>query len=304
MGALSKALIDTAAKQHGILTLQQLADEGVGRQRLASMRDRRELITAGVKVLRIAGSPSTIEQRLWAAMLDAGNGATLSHRTAAWLHKLDGFNTPWRIELTITRVRKVQRSDVTVHRVTRLDAIDRARMGGLWCTTPARTLCDLAAGTARAALCDAVDSAQRDRRVREVAVRAAITRLRRRGAVGLPLRESVLQDRPGGGLHSVLERAFFELVKNAGLPRPTSQVVLALDRRRVIRVDLVFEDHLVCEVSGHRTHSTRRSRTEDARRQRALRLAGFDVIEFTSDEVFGEPERVQAELAAHLAFGA
>jgi very-short-patch-repair endonuclease len=40
---------------------------------------------------------------------------------------------------------------------------------------------------------------------------------------------------------------------------------------------------------------------EDARRQRGLRLVGVEVIEFTSDEVFGEPDRVQAELAAHLA---
>jgi very-short-patch-repair endonuclease len=74
------------------------------------------------------------------------------------------------------------------------------------------------------------------------------------------------------------------------------------DKKQIARVDFFFRaQSLVVEVTGHRTHSTRSQRANDAVRHRRLVAKGVRPIEFTSDEVFGNPAGVLADLLPHFA---
>ena len=93
----------------------------------------------------------------------------------------------------------------------------------------------------------------------------------------------------------MLERDFKAMLDLAGIPA-ASQVHLRSEGE-VLRVDFFVTGHsTVFEVSGHRTHSTRAARANDAKRARASWSTGSATLEFTSDEVFGTPDVVQAEL--------
>jgi hypothetical protein len=125
--------------------------------------------------------------------------------------------------------------------------------------------------------------------------------LRGPGRDGIRRLERLLDGRPDGGTESVLERAFLDLCDEAGLPRPATQVVIRRPSGGVARVDFLFVPAaVVVEVSGHRTHSNRRAREADAQRQRDLRYRGLTVLEFTGDEVFGQPGRVRDELRQYV----
>ena len=54
--------------------------------------------------------------------------------------------------------------------------------------------------------------------------------------------------------------------------------------------------NLIVEISGHRTHSTRHDLAANAKRHRGLVANGWRWIEFTSDEVFRQPDEVRDEL--------
>jgi hypothetical protein len=305
--AVDRRLADLARSQHSLVTVSQLDALGLA----SSERHRRmragALEPVGRTVLRIAGSVETFEQRCLAAVLDAGPAAVASRHTAAALAGLDGFARPGRmgtIHVTILgRWRPRQKRLVVVHRTAWLPPTDVRPIRRVPSTTMTRTVIDLAAHAevSEAGLAGAVDSAMRLGLLSEAALRRRMAQLRGSGRDGIRRLERVLDGRPDGGTESVLERSFLELCDEAGLSRPSTQVVVRRPSGSVARVDFHFvASGVVVEVSGHRTHSSRRAREADAQRQRDLRYRDLTVLEFTSDEVFGHPARVLDELRRHV----
>jgi hypothetical protein len=98
------------------------------------------------------------EGRLWAALLAAGPGAALSHRTAAALWDLRA-TTRSRIEVTVERTGRRGDRGLQIHRVRSLIAEDVTEHTGLRVTTVARTLLDLADVVDDAALVQAFERA-------------------------------------------------------------------------------------------------------------------------------------------------
>ena len=233
---------------------------------------------------RTAAVPPSPHQRARAALLSCGSTAVLSHRTAAWLHGLDGFDPPATIEVIMapgTRCRSCE--GLTIHFSSRMQEADRVQMGPWRLTSAARTIIDLSAAVSRRDLENGMDSALRKRLV---TIPELQQRHRERRGRGSRLLDLVLDGQPSGGLHTRLERAFLQLSRKAGLPDPICQLVLRTGSTFLARVDFRYPTlALVVEVSGHRTHSSRQDRAHDARRQRALVAAGFVVVEFTSDEL-------------------
>ena len=90
-------------------------------------------------------------------------------------------------------------------------------------TSPVRTLIDLAGDVDRAQLTRHADAALAKRRTSTAMLYQRMEALRRRGRVGINLLDEVLADRPDGGLESVFERAFYEIVRSGGLPLPVTQ---------------------------------------------------------------------------------
>jgi len=79
---------------------------------------------------------------LMSAVLAAGTGALLSHRAAAALHRLDGFDEGI-LELSVAGRRQLRLEGIKVHRVVALDRRDCFTIDAIPVTGLARTLADL-----------------------------------------------------------------------------------------------------------------------------------------------------------------
>src|SRR5207342_473290 len=109
------------------------------------------------------------------------------------------------------------------------------------------------------------------------------------GRPGIALLREILLDSGG---ESFLERRFLNLMRTAGLPRPTCQVAYATNGM-VMRVDFEFQPtNVVVEVTGRLGHTSDRDRQKDARRRNALQQLGKEVLEFTTVDVLSAPDYV------------
>jgi hypothetical protein len=258
------------------------------------------LVPVSGKVWRAAGTDPTFRLRCGAALLDAGDVASLSHATSTYLMGVDGVEEPRDVDVTVPASVRRRRERVRMH-AAMLDPVDRVMVNGLRCTNGARTIIDLAGvpSVTDRQLSTAVDCILRDRWSTEahlVRRMMAPGHRRKRGAVRL---RRVVLGQPRA--HSMLERAFLDICVDFGLPMPTTQEPVMTDDGRLRRVDCWFEPWgRVVEVNGHRNHSTRADLARDAARHRAIERSGRRWTVFTSDEVFGTPEVVARDLAAAL----
>jgi hypothetical protein len=159
-----RAVAELAASQHRAFTRRQAADLQFDKGRVATAKRQGWLTEPYPGVLVLAGPGEDWQQQLMAATLAAGRHAIASHRSAARLHRLDGFENAHTLEISVTRGHRWRHTDpVIVHHVAALDRADVITIGGIRSTGLARTLADLGA---------VVDSLQ---------VRRALTAARRRG---------------------------------------------------------------------------------------------------------------------------
>jgi very-short-patch-repair endonuclease len=69
-----------------------------------------------------------------------------------------------------------------------------------------------------------------------------------------------------------------------------------------MQFDFVWHaQRLVVEVDGWATHRTGRSFREDRRRDRLLRLGGWEVVRYTWDDVVHDAARVEREVRSLIA---
>ena len=301
--------------QLGQITRAQRRSIDLGRSQMRRLVEQGRLHPCGTHTFSIAevGKPN-LERRASAAALDvdaafSGMGSmehvSASHLSAAGLLGLDGFCSKAMkqpIELTVRGRTPVRRPGLVIHETREWRGTDLRTVGGVPCTSGMRTVIDIAEQLGERDLARALDSAECDRLLTIESLYRSMTRLGSRRGVALLRR---VEGRHGGGLHSVIERIFFDGVRRRTLPEPESQVVMRADRCTLPRVDFLFRrQRLVAEVSGHRTHSPREQRKADAQRARRQRLLGVDVVdvvEFTSDDLFDDLDVVLDELAGRLA---
>ncbi len=125
-----------------------------------------------------------------------------------------------------------------------------------------------------------------------------LSELRGPGRWGARMLDRLLVDSGG---HTMLERRFLTLVRQAGLPRPRTQVIHRCDGRTVARVDCLFEPYdVVVEVTGQEGHSAPSHRRNDAQRRNELTDIGRTVYEYTWEDVTERPAYVRNTLTARL----
>ena len=114
---------------------------------------------------------------------------------------------------------------------------------------------------------------------------------RKRGRRGVRALESALTSLPVGALpESPYERYTLEIVRDFGLPEPVLQYEVLLPSGRTIRIDLAWPQWWVgAEVDGHGYHSTRNERAYDADRNNEMTLLGWNLLHFTTDQIFRSP---------------
>jgi very-short-patch-repair endonuclease len=287
-----------AADQHGVVSLSQAAAAGLSRTQLRRLVVGGWLEPAAPRVLAVAGSPATWRRSLWTGVLSLGVDAVVSHRAAAGWHRFDRAR-PNAVEFTLQRTSRGRSSPFTIHTTGSLPPIDRVRVEGLPVTSATRTVIDLArARVPDATLAAAIDSAVRVGSSSPIVLAARLSELRGRGRWGCRRIDALLLDAGG---HSPLERAFLRIVREARLPRPSTQRVHRMGSRTVARVDFLFEPYdLVVEVSGRLGHASAEERARDAQRRNELQAMGRTVYEYTRAQVDDEVTRIIREVRTHL----
>jgi very-short-patch-repair endonuclease len=227
-----------------------------------------------------------------AAVLACGRSAVLSHRAAArlWAIRPDSRRA---IDVTVPGPGRRPRDRISVHAVRALDPRDRAVIEGIPVTTLARTLLDLAEVVPEDHVARAIEEAARRRifdlrALEELLARSPGRRGRRRlrGA----LEDHIIEP----ATRSELERRFFALCREAGLPRPMVNTLV-----EGYEVDFYWPDiRLVAELDSFESHGTRRAFERDRERDATLMLAGHRVVRITWRQVTRSPAKLVARLRA------
>jgi hypothetical protein len=166
------------------------------------------------------------------------------------------------------------------------------------CTALARTLLDLAEVVDRRGVKKAVDQAEVLRIFDLRATDDVLSRASgRRGAAVLA---QVLAEYDGPTLtDQELEERFLLLCLDACLPMPEVNAWITLDDGIAYKADFLWRaERLIVETDGWGSHGTRTAFEDDRRRDRRLKLAGWDVIRFTWRDIEREPDEVTTTLAA------
>jgi very-short-patch-repair endonuclease len=221
--------------------------------------------------------------RFMAAVLACGEGAALSHFSAAVVWGiLQAEGQP--IHVTSERRRRVP--GVVVHKAPLQG--ERVWRLGIVVTTPARTIVDLADVVPRRRMLErAIDEAEYLRLDWTGA-------MPRRGRKGSGLLASVLAVHEPGSTRtrSELEELFLAFCDSRGLRRP--EVNCGIEG---YECDFAWRDQrLIVETDGGQAHETRRARERDPVRDADLQIAGWRVIRISPMRLSRQPDAVEAQL--------
>jgi hypothetical protein len=231
------------------------------------------------------------EGRFMAAVLACGDGAVLSHGSAAELWRLTQ-SMGRGVDVTAPNRRGRMPTGIVSHRDGALCPGDRTRRNGIPCTTVARSLLDLAAIVSVWDLRKAIAEAEVRGLLRTAEIRRLIRRCRgRRGVARLRLCIDEL-DPSARRTRSELERMFLGLCKRAGLPRPEVNVPLEAAGLR-LRPDFLWRDfRLIIETDGRKFHDTASAFELDREREQRFFAAGWQVVRCTWRQVERNPQEL------------
>jgi very-short-patch-repair endonuclease len=237
----------------------------------------------------------TEEGHLLAALLAAGDGAVLSHGTAAWRWRIIPA-PPSMIELALPRDHaEIQGLKLFVSRNLRPG--DTSVNGRFPTTSVPRTLLDLATRYERGALLRALAEAEFQHDLRP----ADVERTLRRGHPGSAnLRAALKEHAPGHGeMKSRLERRFRNLLISHGIELP--------ERNQEVgpwTVDCLWrERRVVVELDG-RQHERPHQADSDDDRDLWLRRHGYVVRRYGKRQIEQRPDEVIADLLGALGYAA
>jgi very-short-patch-repair endonuclease len=241
-----------------------------------------------------------------AAVLVCGDGAALSHRSAAELWGIGREGDV--VDVTVRRKCEIRRKGLKVRSRPSLGARSITRWRGIPVTDPVQTLIDLATELLPLRLERAVNEADKLDLVDPETLRKELDG--HKGEPGVKTLRTLLDRHTFRLSDSDLEVLFRPLALAAHLPMP-------LTKHRVLgyETDFFFSDHdLIVETDGLRYHRTPSQQARAARRDQTHTAAGFAVLRFThwqiahaADEVTGvlrrfrlrpQPAQVADEIAS------
>jgi very-short-patch-repair endonuclease len=235
-----------------------------------------------------------------AAVLACGDGTVVSHGTAAALIGL--WDRPPALVNVIApvesgrKINGIRRRHVPYPISEEIEVRD-----AIPCTSPSRTLVDLAGIVGEWSLRRVMERAAVHGILDIAAVDASLARHRRRGSRSL---RAVLEDwrlAPSSVLlRSELEARLLPLIAARGLPAPLCNREQMVAGRRM-ELDLFWPEHrLVVEGDGRAVHDTAVAFERDRRRDRDLTRAGYRVIRVTWRQLEREPDEIVTAIAQLL----
>jgi very-short-patch-repair endonuclease len=232
------------------------------------------------------------------AVVLAGPGSVVSHKSAALIHDLAIVGDP-PTELTITSGTGRRGRRHGVHRYqTALPTNHVTRRYGLPVTTVARTVVDLARTMPYREGVVAADSALFRGLAVPIDLWATAEECRHLWGAGTADRVVRFADSQA---ESPLESLARVLLDEAQLPAPELQVPIYNEEQFIGRVDFLWRRHkVIVEVDGGAKYTNPGRARAQLWRDKALRAAGYDVIHFSWAEITTQPEMVIAAVWAAL----
>ncbi|MGN6274934.1 MAG: DUF559 domain-containing protein [Solirubrobacterales bacterium] len=299
---LRAAVAHLAARQHGVVSRAQLRGLGMSDDVMKG-----EIVAARLhRIFRgnyALGHPNVNKQgRLRAATLACGAGTVISHRSAAALLGLIDKG-PVVIDVIAPGERGRRIDGVRFHRVRPPRPDEVGTVSGIPCTSPARTLVDLAGVSGAWTLRSAFERAAQRRELDISAIEAAADPGRRGVRSLLTLVNEWRSAAPiaeKGRLKSPLEAKVLPLLVRRNLPTPLLNAPVAIENGR-IEVDFLWPDHrLVVEADSRDFHSTHLAFERDRRRDRELLRAGYATLRVTHRQAEKEADAVADAIASRL----
>lgn len=274
---------EVARDQHGVITTAQLHMCGVGRGGIEKGTRSGRLHRVHVGVYAVGHLAPNRLARWHAAVLACGQGAALSHRSAATLWEIREAEQP-RVDVTVPRAGTRRRGGILIHTSSLPNAETRVHRG-IPVTSPARTALDVAH--------DLDDPDDVHRMLREMQYRNRFDRVelelanRRRASrlITASLDDLAATDSPH-------EDAFkSKVLRRYQLPEPLYQ-----PKVEGFRVDFHWpEARLAVEIDG-RNHTNPAMMQADHIRDNLLHLADQLVLRYTRADINRRHRRVADQI--------
>jgi len=238
--------------------------------------------------------------RMLAAVLACGWGSVVSHGTAAALFGIwDRRPRPIDVIAPIQAGRKIPgvRRRFTPPPLPR----DVCTHEAVPCTSPSRTIVDLASIVGEPALRRTIEQAAVQRMLNVPEIDAILAGPRRKGSRALRgILEGWRRYEPAIKVRSVMEAKLLSTLTLHAIPVPQCNVKLEVGAE-ALEVDFLWpRQRLVVETDGSRYHDNPEAEARDARRDRLLEAAGFAVLRLKWDDLAHRPEATMADLARRL----
>lgn len=277
-----RALAELAGGQFGVVTRAQLLTLDFSEIEVDALiaDGRAHPLHAGVYA--VGHTALRREARWMAAVLAGGEGAALSHRSAAarrdWPVRERG------VDVVVRDRSHRSRPGITVHRPIALLARDVVVIEGIACTSVARTIIDVAATESLRAIERCVQAADRAGEFDLRAIDDVLRRISRpRGVRKLRHVLTVFADRE---TRSPLEEAWIRFADSVPLPPFTMNTPISLGDGRFPTADVVFpREWLIIELGGDAFHGDRIAVRDDRVRDNEAAALGFQTLRFAWDDL-------------------
>jgi len=285
--ARDSLVLDVAKGQWGLVTRTQALNAGMSKWTIDQRIRSGEWVPMGTGVFRLPGAADSWHQRALAPCLQAEPFAALTHRSAAYVWRLDMLKKgpPEQIEVVVPHNHRLKTHAEV--RITR--RFERGVYKSMPVTPLSRTMIDLASVLPEAELEMALDSALRMGPKALTALQAKLKELPSRGRPGIEaLRDLVAAY--DGTLDSALEVQVRRCLFAAGLPKPVTQFNVWHNRRWIARVDFAWpKQKLVVQAHGLKWHLNPKRVQIDWRQNSEMQRAGWHPQTTTWREVMKQP---------------
>jgi very-short-patch-repair endonuclease len=291
MRALEREIGRIARRQDNVITLAQLLEAGLGQRAVRHRVHAGTIQRMHRGVFLLGAAPPTRMARARAAAMACGEGAVVSHRSAAELLGLLP-ETDRALDVTVVGRNPGFHPGIRLHRPRGLASHEITSIRGIPVTTVARIIADLAATEPAREVEHAFQEALYRRIVTAAAVAGVVHRQpRRRGA---PVIRALL-DNPAL-TRSDRERALLKLLAQAQLPKPLTNI-----RLHGYLVDAYWpQQRLVLEFDGWQAHGHRRAFDRDRKRDQIMLANGLRAMRVTDRHLVHEPVALAARIAMAL----
>jgi len=291
-----------ALRQHGVITAKQLAKAGLGRPAITERVRSGRLHRVHQGVYAVGHKGLNWHGRWMAAVLACGEGAVLSHGSAAALwNLLKPIEGPSHVSIPSTSGRSKRRG-IHIHRTPSLCGPSLCASAG---SSPSPSYLLQEGGRGRRPSIPPAFTTYRAN-IPVTTVPRTIEDLRASSLPGYLVRRAIRQAELEGlrldGIEtdrtrSDLERAFLALFRRHRIPPP--DVNPKIGRHEV---DFLWrEERLVVEADTWTYHRGSVAFESDHARDADLRRQGYSVLRFTDTQLEAEPDRIAADIRNELA---